>query len=64
MVQEKAKSEGLWNLFLPLETDGNAKYGAGLTNVEYAFLAEEMGKTLIASEVSRLNQREQKALSL
>jgi len=52
LFQKKARDEGLWNLFLPLETDRNAKYGAGLSNVEYAFLAEEMGKSLIASEVS------------
>ncbi|MGB3622266.1 MAG: acyl-CoA dehydrogenase, partial [Ketobacter sp.] len=36
--KEKAKQAGLWNLFLP-----DAEYGAGLTNRDYAPLAEIMG---------------------
>lgn len=44
-LKEAAKSEGLWNLFLP-ESD----HGAGLTNLEYAPLAEIMGRSPIASE--------------
>ncbi|HEX2913958.1 MAG TPA: acyl-CoA dehydrogenase family protein [Chloroflexia bacterium] len=42
----KAKAEGLWNLFLP-----DLEYGAGLTNLEYAPLAEIMGRVPWASEV-------------
>ena len=47
-LKAKARDAGLWNLFLPKEHGG---YGAGLTNLEYAPLAEEMGRTLWASEV-------------
>ncbi|MCW5724804.1 MAG: acyl-CoA dehydrogenase family protein [Maricaulaceae bacterium] len=42
----EAKQAGLWNLFLP-ESD----QGAGLSNLDYAPLAEEMGKVQWASEV-------------
>ena len=44
-LKDKAKSAGLWNLFLP-----ESEFGAGLTNYEYAHLAEQMGKSHIASE--------------
>ena len=39
-IREAARSEGLWNLFLP-----DAEYGMGLTNWQYAFLCEEMGRS-------------------
>ena len=52
-MQAKAKSEGLWNLFVPLETDRTVRYGKGLTNLEYAFICEEMGKCPISPEVSK-----------
>ena len=45
-MKAKAKSAGLWNLFLP-----ESENGAGLTNFEYAHLAEIMGAYGIASEV-------------
>src|SRR4051812_3955325 len=45
-LKAKARERGLWNLFLPDET-----HGAGLTNVEYAPLAELMGRSPMASEV-------------
>ncbi|WP_169569994.1 acyl-CoA dehydrogenase family protein [Sneathiella limimaris] len=45
-LKEKAKSQGLWNLFLA-EFD---EYGSGLTNREYAPLAELMGRSQIGAE--------------
>jgi acyl-CoA dehydrogenase len=41
-----ARAEGLWNLFLP-----DSPHGAGLTNLEYAPLAEIMGRVEWASEI-------------
>ncbi len=45
-LKPKAKAAGLWNLFLPDE-----EHGAGLNNLEYAPLAEIMGRVLWSSEV-------------
>ncbi|HXI87957.1 MAG TPA: acyl-CoA dehydrogenase family protein [Parvularculaceae bacterium] len=45
-LKEKAKAEGLWNMFHP-----NPKFGPGLSNADYAPLAEEMGRCHIAPEV-------------
>jgi acyl-CoA dehydrogenase len=39
-IRERAKSEGLWNMFMPDE-----RYGPGLTNWEYGLLCEEMGRS-------------------
>ncbi|UVE69683.1 acyl-CoA dehydrogenase family protein [Burkholderia pyrrocinia] len=52
-LKERAKAEGLWNLFLPhLKGD---EPGTGLTNLEYAPLAEIMGRVSWASEVFNCN---------
>ncbi|WP_394694009.1 acyl-CoA dehydrogenase family protein [Hyphobacterium sp.] len=45
-LKEKAKAADLWNLFLP-----ESEKGAGLTNLDYAPLAEEMGRAPWSSEV-------------
>src|SRR5579864_5258061 len=45
-LKTRAREAGLWNLFLP-----DKEYGARLTNLEYAPLAEIMGRVTWASEV-------------
>jgi acyl-CoA dehydrogenase len=50
-LKAKAREQGLWNLFLP-DTDHG---GVGLSNVEYAPLAEQMGRSAIAPEVFNCN---------
>ena len=49
-LQARAREEGLWNLFLP-----DAEHGAGLSVVEYAPVAEEMGRSFLAPEVFNCN---------
>ncbi|SET75302.1 acyl-CoA dehydrogenase [Marinobacter segnicrescens] len=44
-AKQKAKEAGLWNFFLP-----NAETGEGLSNLDYAYLAVELGKNPLASE--------------
>ena len=51
-LKPKAQAAGLWNLFLPVDSAQASGYaGAGLTNQEYAPLAEIMGRVPWASEV-------------
>jgi acyl-CoA dehydrogenase len=44
-LKAKAKANGLWNFFLP-----DAETGQGLSNLDYAYIAGELGKNPIASE--------------
>ncbi|MFZ8998781.1 MAG: acyl-CoA dehydrogenase family protein [Ilumatobacteraceae bacterium] len=44
-IKAKAKAQGLWNFFLP-----DAETGEGLSNLDYAYIAIELGKNPIASE--------------
>ena len=46
-AKEKARELGLWNFFLP-DPDGNI--GDGLTNLDYTYVASEIGKYPLASE--------------
>ena len=45
-AKNQAKKEGLWNFFLP-----DADTGEGLSNLDYAYIAVELGKVPLASEV-------------
>jgi len=49
-LKAKARAEGLWNLFLP-----DAQLGAGLSTLDYAPLAEAMGRSPIAPEIFNCN---------
>jgi len=44
-AKDKAKAAGLWNFFLP-----NAETGEGLSNLDYAYIAVELGRNKLASE--------------
>src|SRR5690606_42005849 len=44
-AKSKAKANGLWNFFLP-----NAETGEGLSNLDYAYIAFELGKNPLASQ--------------
>ena len=44
-AKDQAKKEGLWNFFLP-----DAETGEGLSNLDYAYIASELGKNPLASE--------------
>jgi acyl-CoA dehydrogenase len=46
-IRERARSDGLWNLFLPDE-----RHGPGLTNWEYGLLCEEMGRSPVAAPMA------------
>lgn len=46
-IREKAKGDGLWNLFMPDE-----RFGPGLSNWEYGLLCEEMGRSPMAAPMA------------
>ena len=49
-LREEAKSLGLWNLFLP-----DKEWGAGVSNRDYSFMCEHMGRSPIAPRVFNCN---------
>ncbi|KAA8978508.1 acyl-CoA dehydrogenase family protein [Halospina sp. K52047b] len=49
-LKAKAKAQGLWNMFLP-----KSDLGAGLSNADYAVIAEQTGRSFIAPEVFNCN---------
>jgi acyl-CoA dehydrogenase len=49
-LKQKARDQGLWNLFLP-----DPALGGGLSTLEYAPVAEEMGRSLLAPELFNCN---------
>jgi alkylation response protein AidB-like acyl-CoA dehydrogenase len=49
-LKRKARAQGLWNMFLP-----DAEAGAGLSVLEYAPIAEESGRSLLAPTVFNCN---------
>ena len=49
-LKAKARAEGLWNLFLP-----DAELGAGLSVLDYAFSAEQTGRSMMAPEIFNCN---------
>ena len=49
-AKDKARAEGLWNFFLP-----DAHTGEGLSNLDYAYIAAELGKSPLASETMNCN---------
>jgi len=49
-LKAKAREEGLWNLFLP-----DAELGAGLSVLDYAFSAEQTGRSMMAPEIFNCN---------
>src|SRR5690606_21595499 len=49
-LKDRAKAEGLWNLFMP-----EPEYGPGLSNAEYAPLAEITGRVPFAPEIFNCN---------
>ncbi|MGH2735963.1 MAG: acyl-CoA dehydrogenase family protein [Actinomycetota bacterium] len=57
-LKKEARAQGLWNLFLPdagpagRDRRSNAQFGAGLSNLDYAPLAEIMGRSHIAPEAT------------
>ena len=46
-IRERARAEGLWNLFMPGD-----EHGAGLTNWEYGLLCEEMGRSPVVAPMA------------
>lgn len=50
-LKKRAQELGIWNMFLP---KNHFKEGAGFSNLEYGLMAEYLGRSITASEVSSL----------
>ena len=53
-LKQKARAEGLWNLFVPPAQAGFSEHG-GLSNIDYFPLAETMGRVLWSAEIFNCN---------
>jgi len=53
-LKKEAQQLGLWNMFL---AKGHYKEGAGFSNLEYGLMAEQLGKSHLASEATNCGSR-------